>query len=162
MPCNAAARGLECRPMPEERHSPGVPPPSGVPGLRRTVTGVSLALLALLVPAVWAVFGAAAAQGLLGGGLASVFGFHMIRLGAQKVERLSGGGIKWLPSLWVLLRLSAYLLALAKGYSLDTAQARGLFGAAAGLLLAHLVTAAVGVSGLDMRTGSRSHDGRNR
>lgn len=147
--------------MPEKEHSPGTAP-SLVPAFRRTVTGITLVLLVFLALAAWPIFGAAAAKGLLGGGLASVFGFHMMCLGAQKVERLSGGGIKWLPSLWVLLRLSAYLLALAKGYSLDTAQARGLFAAAAGLVLAHLVTAAVGVSGLDLRTGSQSHDGRNR
>jgi len=119
---------------------------------RRVVLLLSLALTVILA-ALALSFGKSAAQGVMLGGTAALLGFE-ISVRTFRLEKRSGDQVKFWPSIWWVIRFFAYLAALLKGYSLDTMQYRGLFGALAGLLIVRVIVMVVGVTGIDLKKAS--------
>ena len=99
------------------------------------------------------------AKGLVLGGLASTLAFW---LSARNAERTLVSLDKAKPTVrkWMVVRLAFYALALRTGYQLDPGGLRGFWGAAAGLLMGHLVVRLVGYMGWDFEVGSPNSEFR--
>jgi len=138
----------------------------GLRPLRRFRTAaVRLSLLVTIVMAAMAyVFvDAAAAQGVLLGGLAGILGFWIIAVRLEKLANIAPGKVRYAALTWTSLRFLLYGAALTRAYMIDREELHGLLGAVAGILVIHFVMIFMGLTGLEIprTTGENTADSAN-
>ena len=125
----------------------------GLRPLRRFRTAaVRLSLLVTIVMAAMAyVFvDAAAAQGVLLGGLAGILGFWIIAVRLEKLATIARGKVHFAALTWTSLRFLLYGAALIRAYMIDREELHGMLGSVAGILVIHFVMIFMGLTGLEM------------
>jgi hypothetical protein len=104
---------------------------------RRSVASIvrlSLACTVVLAGIAYGLAGLTAAQGVLLGGIAGVFGFWMMAARLQRLSTTSPERLHGAMLVGVYVRLIVYAIFLYVAYLLDPSELRGFFGALAGLV----------------------------
>jgi uncharacterized membrane protein len=88
------------------------------------------------------------------GGVVGVIGFIMMTRDFN-LEMTVAHGVKSYIRRWLAIRLLLYAAVLCIGCELDEVHARGLFAAAAGLIVVRIIVTIVGVTGCDLKKPER-------
>ena len=125
----------------------------GLRPLRRFRTAavrLSLLIMMVMAAAAYMLVDAAAAQGVLLGGIAGVLGFWIIGVRLEKLATIARGKVHFAALTWTSLRFLLYGAALIRAYMIDREELHGMLGAVAGILVIHFVMIFMGLTGLEM------------
>ena len=117
---------------------------------RLAAVRLSLFITIVIAVAAYVLVDAAAAQGVLLGGIAGVLGFWIIGVRLEKLANIAPGKVHFAALTWTSLRFLLYGAALVRAYMIDREDLHGLLGAVAGILVIHFVMVFMGLTGMEM------------
>lgn len=115
---------------------------------RLAVVRYTLIATAVCAAGAW-FWDAAAAMGLLMGGLAGAVGFWITGYNVQILASPGTDKLNYYAFKWTFVRLFFYALAVSKAYTLDREGYRGLVAAVLGIFLVQVVMVAIAFTTLD-------------
>ena len=134
------------------------PDPKLQPFRRFRIAAVRYSLVLTAVFAgVASIWGQAAIQGVLMGGIAGILGFWFMARQLEKLALTNPGKVHSSVLTWSMIRLFLYGAVLYKAFTLDEARYTGLLGAIAGIFVIRIVLIGLGVTGIDLAADNRAN-----